>query len=319
MKVRPDYEKLCEQYLLGELSESECQQLEEAYFADDALFERFLAAKEVLLDAYARGELTSHKLERFEKHFLRSPARREKLQEAQDLIQMATTAASSDAVTSQTRAARDPSRWQWFPKNFSAQPLSFRLGLLAALLLIIALGWVVVRQIKERAATRAVEQASNPIEPTGVANGNHDGGPLSTPSPSSSPKRDTAKTPPSPTTSEIASLTLLPFSSRDTSASQPLILNAESRVVRLALVFSGEAYGGLEASVRTVDGQEVVRRRGLTAVSKGTSRTITFTFESSLLTRQDYIATLRQRLKNGSVETIAEYYFRVQHTTTPKK
>jgi hypothetical protein len=37
------FEETCERYLLGELSEAEREQFEEAYFADDALFERFLA------------------------------------------------------------------------------------------------------------------------------------------------------------------------------------------------------------------------------------------------------------------------------------
>ena len=52
-----DYEEVCARYLLGELSEQEQAELEEGYFADDALFERFRAVKDDLIDAYARGDL----------------------------------------------------------------------------------------------------------------------------------------------------------------------------------------------------------------------------------------------------------------------
>ena len=46
MEVKSDFENLCEQYLLGQLSESDRQHLEEAYFAEDDLFERYLAVKD---------------------------------------------------------------------------------------------------------------------------------------------------------------------------------------------------------------------------------------------------------------------------------
>lgn len=50
MELHSDYEVQCEKYLLGELSEDDSQQVEEAYFADDSLFERFVAVKEELID-----------------------------------------------------------------------------------------------------------------------------------------------------------------------------------------------------------------------------------------------------------------------------
>jgi anti-sigma factor RsiW len=75
VEVKSDFENLCEQYLLGELSDSDRQQLEEAYFAEDDLFERYLIVKEDLIDAYTRGELSAEKRKQFELHFLSSAAR----------------------------------------------------------------------------------------------------------------------------------------------------------------------------------------------------------------------------------------------------
>lgn len=68
------------------------------------------------------------------------------------------------------------------------------------------------------------------------------------------------------------------------------------------------------ASVHTVDGQQVIRRTGLIARPNEKGKLVTVIFDSSLLQRQDHIATLRGRMKNERSETIAEYYFRVQLT-----
>jgi len=57
LEQQSEFEETCERYLLGELSEAEQERFEEAYFADDALFEQFQAVKDDLLDAYARDEL----------------------------------------------------------------------------------------------------------------------------------------------------------------------------------------------------------------------------------------------------------------------
>jgi len=74
--------------------------------------------------------------------------------------------------------------------------------------------------------------------------------------------------------------------------------------------------------VRTVDGQQVFRRGGLKASSNGRGKSVTITFDSSLLHRQDYIVTLSALMKNGKLETIGDYYFRVllhAEATTPRE
>jgi hypothetical protein len=322
VELHSDYESICEQYLLGELSESECQQLEEAYFADDSLFERFMAVKEDLLDAYSRGDLIGHKLERFERHSLTSTLRRQRVEEARELIQATSIEATTDIEAG--HETRQPFlKWPWFAR-FSHQPIGWRLGFIAVLLLIVAGGWIVIRQIQDRSAGREKEQVLNTTKPGGnIVEG---ASPSSTrdvageavaPGPTPTPgSKSPISTPPSPTSAQIVSITLLPFSSRDTSGAESLVLNRQVQIVRISLIFTGEPYHSFETSVRTVDGKQVMSRRGLKATVTGTRKTVTITFDSSLLNRQDYIATLSGRTKNGILETIADYYFRVQHTTT---
>jgi hypothetical protein len=324
VELHSDYESICEQYLLGELSESECQQLEEAYFADDSLFERFMAVKEDLLDAYSRGDLIGNKLERFERHYLTSTLRRQRVEEARELIQATSIEATTD-IEARHETRQPFLKWPWFAR-FSHQPIGWSLGFIAVLLLIVAGGWIVIRQIQDRSAGREKEQVLNTTKPGGnIVEG---ASPSSTrdvageavapgPTPTSGSKSPISTPPaPSPTSAQIASITLLPFSSRDTSGAESLVLNRQVRLVRISLIFSGESYHSFETSVRTVDGKQVMSRRGLKATVTGTRQTVTITFDSSLLNRQDYIATLSGRTKNGILETIADYYFRVQHTST---
>jgi hypothetical protein len=317
---QPDYEKLCEQYLLGELSEAEQAKLEEAYFADDSLFERFLAVKDDLLDAYSRGDLTDQKLEHFEQHYLTSEARRQRVEETRELIQATSAAANNESF--EPLKSDLWSWWQLFAKN---HPIVWRVGLVTAALLLVAGSWIIIRQIRESAARRAAEERARngpqpPVQNTPNVTRPQETAPTpglegeratASPSPSAPVKPEIAPKPQSPTSTAIASLTLLPFAAREAGSANTLAISPEQRVVRLNLVFGDGFYDSFEVSVRTVDGGQVIRRNGLRA--KG--RTVTLTFDSALLRRQDHLVTLSGRTKEGKPQTIAEYYFRVQRPT----
>jgi hypothetical protein len=251
--------------------------------------------------------------------------RRQRVEQARELIQAASAAATNAVAPEPESTHKSTSHhflgWQWFAKNLTLHPVVLRVGLVAALLVVIAGGWMAVRQIQDLAARRAAEDQANtdnvshPAAPSPTASLNVAGDrATASPSPSPGAKPEVAaKTPPS-TSAHIASLTLLPISSRDIGNANSLVLTPEARLVRLNLAFSDAGYDRFEISVRTVDGEQVISRGGLKASSNETGETVTLTFDSSLLSRQDYIATLSGRLKNGNLETIGEYYFRVQHT-----
>jgi anti-sigma factor RsiW len=66
-------------YLLGRLSESELERFERSYLTNEALFNELQEVEEELIDEYASGALTAEQRVLFEKYFLRSSERREKL------------------------------------------------------------------------------------------------------------------------------------------------------------------------------------------------------------------------------------------------
>jgi anti-sigma factor RsiW len=84
--VKDNDQELIYKYLLGELADDQQTELEQRYFADDALFERLIAAEDELIERYARDEFSDEERALLEKHFLRSQTRRKRLMFSQALL-----------------------------------------------------------------------------------------------------------------------------------------------------------------------------------------------------------------------------------------
>jgi hypothetical protein len=85
----PNARTLLYRYLLGEAAEEENLEVEERLLYDAFYRERLQETDHELIAAYVSGDLTLDKGERFEKNFLRSEERREKLRLAELLYEYA--------------------------------------------------------------------------------------------------------------------------------------------------------------------------------------------------------------------------------------
>jgi hypothetical protein len=309
-------EKMCERYLLGELSEAGREQFEEAYFADDELFERFLAVKDELLDNFARGELAEEKRLHFEKHFSATAPRRRQINETKKFIS-AITAVSTKAADAET----SPSWQRSFSNFFNSRAFAWQAAL--AVFLLIALGgiWIFVRRSQlprdEQAAQQstpapAIDQTSNENNNTAAlsptpAGVNQNVSPTPTP-------QEPVDRPPKTSPIQMASILLLPVASRDISEASTLRLNSDTRAVRVSVVFKGDDYRNYSATLTTIEGANVWQQKSIKAVGKS----VTLQFPSAILRGQDYIVSLKGHTASGQTETIGEYYFRVERSSTPK-
>jgi hypothetical protein len=305
-------------YLLGEMSEPEQTQFEEAYFADDSLFAKFLIVKDELIDSYARGELRGSERERFEKHFLSSAPRRQRVAEAETLIQVATAASAKETST---RAARDP-WWRTIGRNMGLPPMVFQAGLAVLLLVVLAGSWLLIRNVRRQNADRERQQNEElarrrkEVEdaPANKRPDDEDRVAQTTPTPipTKIPNGDNINREAGPSVpAQIASIVLLPFSARDSGNSNMLVLRPDTRAVALHLAFKKADHRRYDARLRSVDGRQVLSRRGL-KINAGTEARVTLTFPASLLQGQDYIVTLTGISATDEAETIGEYYFRVE-------
>jgi len=342
-----EFEKNCERYLLGELSEAEQEQFEEAYFADDALFEEFQAVKEEMLDAYARGELAQEKQKLFAAHFLAAAPRRRQFEETREFIRAVTAVsaktvmAGDTAVDAPVAATTQKSSWrQSFKGFFNLRPFARQAAFAAVLLVALAGAWIFVRNWRQatpndQAAVRPTLWATTPPAPasennnTAITNDNAATPPPSPapvngnkppanvnqlpfnvkPTPQATPEKPVNR-PPLISPAQIASAILMPVVTRDINESNRLRLDSDTRAVHLSLVFKGGDYRRYSAALTTIEGANVWRQTNLKAVNKS----VTLRFAPAILRGQDYIVTLKGTTPGGQTETIGEYYFRVERS-----
>ena len=356
MEQQLAFEETCERYLLGELSEAERSQFEESYFADDALFERFLAAKDELLDTYARGELPEEKRTRFAQHFLATSPRRQQLNETQEFIRAATAVSTKVNGANAPLAVANPrSSWQSLTDFFKLRPFAWQTALAALLLVALGGTWVFVRNWQPATPNEQAVLKPTPTPTTALplnenintapspapANNNTapspaninqspataNVAPKSTPklpantniTPEPTPKKPTDQLPQiSP--AQIASIILLPVASRDISEANTLRLNSDTRAVRLRLAFKSDDYRNYSAAITTIAGASVWQTPKADVGDKK-NKTVTLQFAPALLSQQDYIVTLKGQTAAGQTEIIGEYYFHVERSnqsqTTP--
>jgi anti-sigma-K factor RskA len=121
-------EQLLTRYLLGAVSGEEAERLDESSVADSEFALHLDGVENDLVDSYVVGALSGETLERFEKFYLSSPRRREKVEFARALLRFEERAATAAAPVSTAPAVSDarlqdqapqhrsPGRWFTVPR-----------------------------------------------------------------------------------------------------------------------------------------------------------------------------------------------------------
>lgn len=141
-------------YLLGELPLYDQRRVEEQFFSDAQAFERLAAIEDDLIDDYVCGDLSRRQREKFEKHFLVSPERRERLALAQALA--ATVSAKPKPVVA--NQASTP-WWESILQFFTLQGPSIRYAMVAA-----SLGILIFYGTRETLENRDLRQQIDQLE-----------------------------------------------------------------------------------------------------------------------------------------------------------
>ena len=84
-------DKSLTRYLLGECSARKREKIESGYLSDDQLHARLLLAEENLIEAYLDGSLSPSQRKSFERWFLASPERRDKLEFVRTMTKISQT------------------------------------------------------------------------------------------------------------------------------------------------------------------------------------------------------------------------------------
>jgi hypothetical protein len=298
-----DNHELAKRFLLGNLSESERVEIEDAFLARDDSYQELLEAEDDLIDAYVRGELPASERALFEQRQLTSPHSRERVEFARTLF---------DSVSGKLVPDRVPDRpapwWRFLSGGVVSRPA---LGYaFAAVLLLTVLGglWFVVNRWRTRPAP---EQAKG-VQSTPVT-------PLESPAPirpaeeqhlARNEERTPARETPTKPTPVIATFTLLSGLARGSTGTGPLILPAGATEVRLRLTLEGEPYRNYRAVLSTPEGRRV-SSRDVTIGPSTKSFDLTLSFPAELFNSGDYVLDLSGANTPGKWESVADYSFRI--------
>jgi hypothetical protein len=151
----PTYnEQIIRRYLIGALSETETEALDELSITDDEFGTALNVAEKELVDSYVKGELSADELENFKAHYLASPLRREKVDFSAALRVFGERSAGPSAAVvpaEGTGAAAEKARWFSGFGLFQISPTGWTWGFAGlALILLIVSGVLVFQNLRLR-------------------------------------------------------------------------------------------------------------------------------------------------------------------------
>lgn len=295
-------------YILGAASPGECQEIEERYLNNTDFFEALVAVENDLIDAYVRGQLSGADRERFEKHFLATEDRRQRVAFAEALLEHVAAEGQGAAVKASESSEFPPP----VPalKQWSA---TMQLGL-ASLFLATATWsiWVTIQNVRLRrdidqlqaGSAKLQEQARFLQQQTEALNRTKVPGAEAAGQEQSGRNRTESS-------SQLAVLTLHADIARSSGTQNKLILFPGTRSVRLRLALEQHDSRAFGASLETVEGTVVWRAKDLT-VSAGQHETIVaVTLPAKLLLSGDYIVNLTADTAGGNTEVVKTYIFQI--------
>jgi hypothetical protein len=321
MKNRTNDDKLVSRFLLGDVTEEQKAQLEERFFSDDEYFDYMLAIEDELIDDYAQGALSERQREMFEKHFLNSPARLQRVAFAQALQKTANL----------VEPARQPVEreakpwWQSLLGLFGLQNPALQMALGAlAIVLMVGCSWLIfesarlrnqlaqaetarLQQEKEAAEQFAEQRSQNQQLAADLERERNERQQVESELTKEREHRDNQS---SGGISALVSFVLSAGLVRDDQGARQLALPSSAAQVRLQLKLrrTGD-YKGYRAALQTLDGVPVATPAA--TKSGGSGNAVVVTLPARVLKSGDYKLSLTGLTEAGDFEAIDSYYFRV--------
>jgi hypothetical protein len=132
-------------YLLNELSEEDQEHFEDAYLADENLFDQVRAVEEELIEDFVRGDLSDRERQLFERHYLASEQRRARVAAARQQVQVCSSQSAMQAISDSRIDSGLFSLGSWL-RSLRGERLALGFGAATAILLLVAGGLVIELQ-----------------------------------------------------------------------------------------------------------------------------------------------------------------------------
>lgn len=304
-------EQTMTRYLLGELSEQEQAALEERYYRDPQVFNEVLRVESELVDAYARGQLSTEMRERFENSYLKHPARRNRVEFARALTTRIDERENS--VSPAEQSAQSALHISWKQRLLAAvggQRPALRFAMALVILFVALAGvWVFVnsrwrqqqREIQAQRENQERREQTAAQQPTETPKQQNQVPPETTqPAPNSAPP--------------IVSLALTAGGVRGAGGgpTQTLVIPHDTTHAQILLDLKDDSYPRYRASLRKIGGSEIFTQTNIRPRSTKTGARFVFTVPARQLTSGDYTLTLGGITPEGEVDDLNKSLFRVK-------
>ena len=315
-------EKEMKRYLLGEMSEEDMTALEERYFADNQLFDRLSIYEQDLIDRYVCDMMPSGERTLFEKAYMSSSRRREKVDLARKLMKALEEDASQQALAGFPDSSEFSSLWRFLLAFFRFQKPMVRFGMATAgLVVLLGCAWLIVESVRLHTQLRQLEANRQKLnEQVQSAQGQLGQRESETSKLATELQRERFRRTqlqeeiarlqqPSAT---IISFVLFPGTTRDLSESGAVGIPKGAEWIGLSLALEREGqYKSYQVTIQMVGGKEIWRQDKLLPAQKDSGRSIAVAVPASLFSSGDYLLTLKGITPKGASENVDDYFLRV--------
>jgi hypothetical protein len=339
MKSQANNETVIIRYLLGDLPEEEAQRFERSFLQDEGLFQQLDELEEELIDDYVTGALSADKHGAFEKYFLQSPERRDKVQFARAMTEHAglwkktrdtevfDSAMIADDGFGKTPAVT-PEKERDLPKRWLRPVPAWRewTAIAAAFLFAVtglALWLKGTRLQRELAATRQEQAQLRQSEAQARSDSAQLKGELS-----AEQKQSQALEEKISNVDRLASLDpasrvvyavrigieYLSNDSKGEGALKPKTLKvpAKAELVRLGVEFEKNDFQVFKATLRRTDRSIVWTRGGLKPRAAGNNQSVTLAIPGEILVPGEYVLVVSGVTPEGNSESVGRYAIKVE-------
>ena len=312
MSPAVDERQIC-QYLLGQLGLEQQQRFEEQLMTQEGVFDELVVLEDELIDEYLQGTLSPVDRADFEKHFLATPERQQKLQFARALQKHVAAAALKQTPVSLS----NPSFWQSLLALVHAQSPAFRYGFQAALSALVVAGlwmgsttWRLSTQVAEIRSQQGVWQEREQLTRQQLEEQRRRSQELEQ---QLALAQTQGQKLPETSLSGLVAFVLSPNLVRDSSGtSKRLTISPDASLVELRLELADDTYQNYRAVLQDEAGSEVLPPfNNLRPKRSGPNQFLVLTLAAKSLPQGDYLLKLSGATKTGELDPLGSYYLGV--------
>lgn len=312
-------------FFLGEMSEDERGAFEEAFVADEELFEQMRVAEDELIEAYVRGTLAPSEREKFERSFLTTARRRGRVEFTRSILgKLAGQKAEVVAAKNIGGAGAKPSVWNSMVRFFKAPALAF--GTALTLFVLVLSAWLLLKNPSRPEVVRQAIPAPTVQKTRPGANDNLPSGENASPQSNASaqkevpddnsapptaktetPNRDQNPVTRKPANGVVPVLALAAGTVRGGGVTPVLNLPHGAPGARLRLGLESQDYQIYYAEIVNPEGARVFQSSNL----KARNSTVSIFVPASKLSPGDYLVKLSALNRQNEPESVADYALRV--------